>query len=104
MASQYVSAWSTLRPWRAAIAACTASLPWRFMLPSPYSGLPPLGPGHQYVSKEDSVTLAEEILHTPVMLKEVLCCLNILPGQVSLASLSIGLDIVLLFFSFAYFF
>nr|XP_046205140.1 probable methyltransferase-like protein 15 isoform X2 [Oncorhynchus gorbuscha] len=85
MACQHVSACPTLRSsWRVALdAACRVSQPWKGSRLS-YSGFAPMEPGHQDRLKDDSTILAEQTLHTPVMLKEVLRCLDIQPGQVVL--------------------
>ena len=53
-----------------------------------YSSCSNSGPsGRGALGKEHPATLAEEVVpHTAVMLKEVLHCLNIQPGQVSFSS------------------
>uniref|UniRef100_A0AAZ3Q8E6 Methyltransferase 15, mitochondrial 12S rRNA N4-cytidine n=1 Tax=Oncorhynchus tshawytscha TaxID=74940 RepID=A0AAZ3Q8E6_ONCTS len=86
MACQHVSACPTLRSsWRVFLdAACRVSQRWKGSRLS-YSGFAPMEPGHQDRLKDDSTILAEQTLHTPVMLKEVLRCLDIQPGQPHIA-------------------
>ncbi|XP_056135071.1 probable methyltransferase-like protein 15 [Lampris incognitus] len=74
---------SSVRSWKATYAAWRTMRSRRFCVQSHMAG-PSSGPGPQSASQTLPHDVAESPPHTPVMLQEVLHCLDIRPGQVIL--------------------